>query len=360
MMKVNIGAPSFSTEEEQAVLKVMRSGILAQGPEVRAFEEEFSELVDGASSVAVNSGTSALHLGLLAAGIGPGDEVIVPAFSFAASANAIALTGAVPKFADIDPRTFCISHESARGLINSNTKGILVVHLYGQPAEMSEFSRLANEFNLMIFEDAAQAHGAKFAGTPVGSQSKFAAFSFYPTKNMTAGEGGMITSRDQDLLRMARLLRNQGMAARYDHQVVGFNNRMTDIHAAIGRVQLKKLSANNETRIKNAEYYAQHLRGVLTPFTHPLASHVFHQYTLRIPASERDQFMAELNEKGVETGIYYPKPINELPAYQIDADTPHSKLAAQEVISIPVHPTLSQSQLEYVVDTINKTATAGS
>ena len=358
-MKVSIGAPNFSLDEEVAVLKVMRSGVLAQGPEVKAFEEEFSNLVGGAHSVAVNSGTSALHLGLLAAGIGPGDEVIVPSFSFAASANAIALTGATPRFADIDPRTFCISHESAKDLINSNTKGIMVVHLYGQPADMSEFSRLAKEFDLMIFEDAAQAHGAKFDGYSVGSISKFGAFSFYPTKNMTAGEGGMITSQDEDLARMARLLRNQGMASRYDHQILGFNNRMTDIHAAIGRVQLGKLSLHNEARVRNATFYSHNLQGVTTPFTHSLALHVFHQYTLRIPETERDRFAVELSAKGIETGIYYPKPINELPAYQIDANTPHSRLASREVLSIPVHPGLNQSQLEYVVETVNKTATAG-
>lgn len=359
-MKVSMGGPKFSGEEEEAVLRVMRSGILAQGPEVAAFELEFSENLVGVTSVAVNSGTSALHLGLIAAGIGPGDEVIVPAFSFAASANAIALTGAIPIFADIDPLTYCISVESAKTLVNLKTKGIMVVHLYGQAANMSAIWDLAKEFNLMLFEDAAQAHGAMHNGIPVGSQGKFGAFSFYPTKNMTAGEGGMLTSNDPEITERVKLLRNQGMASRYDHQVVGFNNRMTDIHAAIGRVQLAKLKNNNSLRLRNAEFYNENLVGVTTPFTEDLSTHVFHQYTLRIPDGERDLFATELLKNGIETGIYYPKPINELPAYNQAENLPNSEAAAREVLSIPVHPNLNDAQLEHVVTTVNKIAKAGS
>ena len=359
-LKVSMGGPKFSEEEEIAVLRVMRSGILAQGPEVAAFELEFSEKLVGATSVAVNSGTSALHIGLIASGIGPGDEVIVPAFSFAASANAIALTGATPVFADIDPLTFCISFDSAKQLITSRTKGIMVVHLYGQAANMKALSMLARDFNLMIFEDAAQAHGAKYEGVHVGSASNFGAFSFYPTKNMTAGEGGMITSNDQGVIKKARLLRNQGMASRYDHQVVGLNNRMTDIHAAIGRVQLSKLQHNNEARVNNAKFYSENLKGVAIPFTDQYSFHVFHQYTLRIPGGERDMFASELSKCGIDTGVYYPKPINELPAYNLKADVPNSVAASKEVLSIPVHPNLSRAQLEHVVISVNKVAAAGS
>lgn len=355
-----MGGPKFSEEEEIAVLRVMRSGILAQGPEVAAFEVEFSEKLVGATSVAVNSGTSALHIGLMASGIGPGDEVIVPAFSFAASANAIALTGAIPVFADIDPLTFCISVDSVRQLINSKTKGIMIVHLYGQAANMKALFMLARDFNLMVFEDAAQAHGAKYEGVHVGSEGKFGAFSFYPTKNMTAGEGGMITSKDQEVIKKARLLRNQGMASRYDHQVVGLNNRMTDIHAAIGRVQLSKLHQNNEARVNNAKFYNENLQGVVIPFTDQQSFHVFHQYTLRIPGGERDKFATELSKYGIDTGVYYPTPINELPAYNQKADVPNSTTASKEVLSIPVHPNLSRAQLEHIVRSVNKVAAAGS
>ena len=232
--------PLIGEEEIDAVAAVMRTGMIAQGPQVAAFEEEFcAALVPGTRAVAVNSGTSALHLGLLAAGIGPGDEVIVPSFTFAATANSVAITGATPVFADIDPLTFTLSPAAVEAAITPRTRAIMPVHPYGHPAPMDALQEIADAHGLMVFEDAAQAHGASLHGRAVGSFGAFAAFSFYPTKNMTSGEGGMVTSSDPEIIRGVKLARNQGMETRYANEIVGLNNRMTDLHAAIGRVHVR-------------------------------------------------------------------------------------------------------------------------
>jgi perosamine synthetase len=235
--------PIIGDAEREAVDAVLRSGMLAQGSEVAAFEQEFSQvLLDGRPAVAVNAGTAGLHLGLLAAGVGPGDEVIVPSFTFAATANSVALTGATPVFADIEPDHYCLDPKHVAGLITERTKGIMPVHLYGHPANMAAFEQLAKEHGLAIYEDAAQAHGATIDGKPVGTFGSFAMFSLYPTKNMTSGEGGMVSTPDTDMERTLRLLRNQGMLRQYENEIVGFNARMTNLHAAIGRVSACPLS----------------------------------------------------------------------------------------------------------------------
>jgi len=242
--------PIIGDDERAAVDAVLRSGMIAQGPQVKAFEEEFSaQVAGGVECVAVNSGTSGLHLGLLAAGIGPGDEVIVPSFTFAATANSVALTGATPVFADIEADYFCLDPASVRAAITERTKAIMPVHLYGHPADMTALKSLADEYGLMLFEDAAQAHAAELHGRRVGT---FAMFSLYPTKNMTSGEGGMVSCATPQLARTVRLLRNQGMERQYANEIIGFNARMTDIHAAIGRVQLSKLAGWTEQRRANA------------------------------------------------------------------------------------------------------------
>ena len=266
-------SPIFGNDEREAVDRVLRSGMIAGGPEVEAFEREFSEHVAGRECVALNSGTSALHLGLLAAGIGPGDEVIVPSFTFAATANAVALTGATPVFVDIDSDSFCISTDAVRAAVTERTAGIMPVHLYGHPADMVGVMAIAEELGVAVFEDAAQAHDSSHGGQPVGSFGHFGAFSFYPTKNMTSGEGGMVSVADPHVARRIRLLRNQGMEQRYHNEVVGFNNRMTDVHAAIGRVQLRNLPGWTAQRRSNAEFFDRELRGVVTP---PVASDAFH------------------------------------------------------------------------------------
>lgn len=352
--------PEIGLRERRAVDRVMRSGMLAQGPEVAAFEEEFSGHVAGRESVAVNSGTSALHMAFLAAGVGPGDEVIVPSFSFAATANAVALTGATPVFADIELDHFNLDPAAVEAAITPRTKAIMPVHLYGHPADLRAISAIAEKHGLQLFEDAAQAHLASVDGVPVGAWGLAASFSFYPTKNMTSGEGGMVTTASSELARAVRVLRNQGMERRYENEMIGFNTRMTDIHAAIGRVQLTRLPGWTAKRQKNAEFLSANLRGVVTPPVAPGAQHVFHQYTVRVVDHDRDAFAAELAKRGVGSGVYYPTPIHRLPSFAQTLDLPTTELAAKQVLSLPIYPSLSQGELDTIVTAVNAVAAAGS
>ena len=352
--------PLIGDEERAAVDRVLRSGMIAQGPEVATFEQEFAaQLVGGRTCVAVSSGTTGLHLGLLAAGIGPGDEVIVPSFTFAATANSVALTGATPVFADIDPVTFCLDPASVEAAISERTAGILPVHLYGHPADVSALGALAAEHGAQLFEDAAQAHGATWQGAPVGSFGTFAMFSLYPTKNMTSGEGGMVACATPEIVRTVQLLRNQGMERRYENEVVGFNARMTDIHAAIGRVQLAKVGAWTEQRRRNAEFLSANLEGVVVPRVAEGATHVWHQYTIRVP-QDRDGFAAALAvEHGVGSGVYYPIPNHQLPSFGLELELPVTREACEQVLSLPVHPALSDEDLDRIVAGVNAVAMAG-
>ncbi|WP_127129533.1 DegT/DnrJ/EryC1/StrS aminotransferase family protein [Georgenia sp. SYP-B2076] len=358
--------PIIGEDERKAVDAVLASGMVAQGPEVKAFEAEFAEhLVGGRTCVAVNSGTSGLHLGLLAAGIGPGDEVIVPSFTFAATGNAVALTGATPVFADIEPDHFNLAPESIRASITERTKAIMPVHLYGHPANMPAIQAIADEHGLMVFEDAAQAHGASLNGKPVGSFGTFGMFSLYPTKNMTSGEGGMVSCATEDVARRVRLLRNQGMEKQYANELIGFNNRMTDIHAAIGRVQLTKVDAWTKRRQDNAAFLDANLEGVTVPPVAEGAVHVYHQYTIRVAggAAERDRIVTALREEHqVGSGVYYPIPnhrLESLAPYAPGLELPETEKAAVEVISLPVHPSLTQQDLERIVTGVNTVVKAG-
>lgn len=355
--------PIIGHEERQAVDAVLQSGMIAQGPQVKAFEEEFSaQMVAGRECVAVNSGTSGLHLGLLAAGIGPGDEVIVPSFTFAATGNSVALTGASPVFVDIEPDYFCLDPDAVEAAITPRTKAILPVHLYGHPAAMTELEAVAQRHGLALFEDAAQAHGASLHGQMVGNFGAFGMFSLYPTKNMTSGEGGMVSCGDADLARRVRLLRNQGMEQQYANEVVGLNNRMTDIHAAIGRVQLTKVGAWTKQRRENAAFLNAHLTGVVTPPVAEGAVHVYHQYTIRV-AEDRDRVVQALREEWqVGSGVYYPIPnhrLTSLAPYAPGLDLPETERAAREVISLPVHPLLTGEHLERIVEGVNTLVRAG-
>ena len=373
--------PIIGDEEREAVDRVLRSGVIASGPEVAAFEKEFGDqLVDGWLTVAVNSGTSGSHLGLLAAGVGPGDEVIVPSFTFAATANSVALTGATPVFADIEPDYFCLDPASVEAAITPRTKGIMPVHLYGHPANMTALADIASRHGLAIYEDAAQAHAARWQDKPVGTFGEFAMFSLYPTKNMTSGEGGMVSCIDEHFARRVKLLRNQGMERRYENELIGFNARMTDIHAAIGRVQLGKLAGWTKNRQDNAAFLSANLRGVVVPAVAPEATHVYHQYTIKIVDQDRDKFAEELTNRGIGSGVYYPIPNHRLPsllqfsarpgadrlcgtagccAAGVCEQLPVTEQVARECLSLPVHPSLSQSDLERIVEAVNDIASAG-
>jgi perosamine synthetase len=344
--------PLLGKEERTAIERVLASEIITQGPEVAAFEEEFSALVDHRHCVAVSSGTAALHLGLLAAGIGPGDHVIVPSFSFAASANAVRLCGATVVFADIESDHFGLDPAAVEAVITPATAAIMPVHLYGHPADMAAFSAIADRHGLLVVEDAAQAHGARLHGQPVGALGHLAAFSFYPTKNMTTGEGGMITTRDEQVVRTARLLRNQGMSRPYHHAIVGFNARMTDLAAAIGRVQLRRLAGWNDARRANAKRYDAGLRGVVTPPVAKGVEHAYHQYTIRSP--NRDALQAMLEQHRIGCGVYYRVPIHRQPPFATGTALPETDRAAAEVLSLPVRPDLTEDEVDAVIRAVNQ------
>lgn len=344
--------------ERAAVERVLASGMLAQGPEVAAFEAEFSVHAGGRACVAVNSGTSALLLALLALGIGRGDEVVVPSFSFAATANAVALTGARPVFADIEPAFYGLDPAAVEAAVTPATAAIVPVHLYGHPAAVGPLAAIAARHGLAVVEDAAQAHLAAADGRPVGTSGDAAAFSFYPTKNMTAGEGGMVVCADDAVARRVRLLRNQGMERRYENEIVGYNMRMTDLHAAIGRAQLSRLPERTAQRRQHAAVLTAGLAGVPSlglPAVAPGAEPAWHQYTVRTP--DRDRLAKELADRGVGTGVYYPTPIHRLPAFRLELDLPVTDRAAAEVLSLPVHDALTPAQLDHVVTAVTEVVT---
>ena len=352
--------PLIGDEEREAVDRVLRSGMLAQGPEVAAFEQEFSEHFGlGRACVAVNSGTSGLHLGLLSSGLKAGDEVIVPSFTFAATANSVALTGATPVFADIDPDSFCLDADAVEAAVTAKTVGVMPVHLYGHPADMPRLAAVAEKHGMQVFEDAAQAHGASLHGTPVGAFGSFGMFSLYPTKNMTSGEGGMVSVANDEIERLMRLYRNQGMQRQYENEVVGFNARMTDIHAAIGRVQLTKVGGWTKQRQENAAFLSANIKGVTTPPVADGAVHVYHQYTIRVPQDRDGMAKALKEEHNIGSGMFYPVPNHRLAPFKVDADLRETERAAKECLSLPVHPSLSQDDLERIVTAVNALAKAG-
>jgi dTDP-4-amino-4,6-dideoxygalactose transaminase len=365
---IAIAHPLFGAEEEAAALRVLGSGQLAQGERVATFERRFAELCHVREAVAVSSGTAALHLALLAHDIGRGDEVITTAFSFAATANVILLVGATPVFVDIEPDTCTLNPVQAEMALTRRTKAIIPVHLYGHPCEMNRLQKIAEAFSLVLIEDASQAHAATIDGRPVGSFGT-GCFSFYATKNMTTGEGGMVTTNDPAIAERVRLLRNHGQEARYYQIALGYNLRMTELQAALGIAQIEKLEYFTQRRIANATYLTNNLQGIVqTPVERPGYRHVYHQYTIKIP-SKRNEFATELRARGVDTTIHYPIPIHQQPFYRRKpglfrvlspgqrtpvkgnnpiAHLPVTESAAQQVLSLPVHPALSQEDLSTI------------
>ena len=353
---ISIAQPLMSDEEKQGVLEVLDSGMLAQGPKVRALEEAFADYCGVQHAIATSSGTTALHVALLAHGIGDGDEVITSPFTFISSANSILFTGAKPVFVDIDPATFNIDAAQIEQAITPRTKAIMPVHLFGLTADMGPIMALAEKHDLAVIEDACQAHGAEYQGQRAGSFGT-GCFSFYPTKNMTTGEGGMITTDDEAVAEQCRAIRQHGMRRRYYHEELGYNFRMTDIHAAIGLAQLKKLERFNQARIAHAQFLTEHLQGLVTPTVPDGRRHVFHQYTVRVPDGQRDALAEHLRDNDVGYGVYYPVPVHRQTLYAeglgYDVSMPQAERASAEVLSLPVHPALSQSDLQTIVETVN-------
>ncbi|MBI2145800.1 DegT/DnrJ/EryC1/StrS family aminotransferase [Candidatus Woesearchaeota archaeon] len=354
---IPIAKPLLGAEEQAAVLHVLNSGMLAQGQKVAEFEQAFAQFIGVRHAIATSNGTTALHAAVLAHGIGPGDEVITTPFTFIATANAIKMAGATPVFVDIDEDTFNLNASLIEAAITSKTKAILPVHLFGLPAEMDKLQSIARKHNIVIIEDAAQAHGAEFQGKKVGSFAT-GCFSFYPTKNMTTGEGGMITTNDNQLAERLRKIINHGSTQKYVHDSVGYNYRMTDIAAAIGIEQLKKLESFNQKRRANVRYLHQKLAsipGIIFPSL--TEGHVFHQYTIRVTPKfrvSRDIFLKSLVEKGIGCSIFYPIPIHKQKAYVPYGSStyPVAERMAQEVLSLPIHPTVSETDLDTIAAAI--------
>jgi dTDP-4-amino-4,6-dideoxygalactose transaminase len=344
-------------EVNAAIQGVLDSCQFTLGSEVAKFEQEFATYSQAQYGIGVNTGTSALHLALLAAGVGHNDEVITVPFTFVATVAAIDYTGAKPVFVDIDPHTFTIDVKAIESAITDKTKAIIPVHLYGQPADMDPILEIAKRHGLVVIEDAAQAHGAEYKGRRVGSMGDMGCFSFYPGKNLGAyGEGGMVVTNNAEYTRTIRMLRDWGAEQKYQHVLKGYNYRMEGIQGAVLRVKLRHLETWTEARRAVAASYNELLvdSGVQTPEAMSYARHVYHIYAIR--TRQRSEWQQVLQAKGIQTGIHYPIPVHLLPAYAdlgyTKGDFPHSEQAADEVLSLPMHANLSRAQCEEVSEAV--------
>ena len=354
---------SIKAEVDAAILKTIESCAFTLGPDVAAFENDFAAYSTVKHGIAVNNGTSALHLALLAAGIGEGDEVITVPFTFVASVAAIYYSRATPVFVDIDPRTFTMDPAKIEAAITPRTKAILPVHLYGQCADMDPILAIAKKHNLVVIEDACQAHGAEYKGRRAGSMGDMGAFSFYPGKNLGAyGEGGLVSTNNPEFNRTIRMLRDWGAEKKYQHVLKGYNYRMEGIQGAVLRVKLKYLEGWTEQRRAAAAHYARFFAGsnVRTPEALAHNRHVYHIYAIR--TAHRTEWMDALNKQGIASGIHYPIPVHLLPAY---ADLgyqagqfPHSEAAANETMSLPMFPELTAQQCQTVATAVKALAEA--
>ena len=360
-MSIPIADPEVGDAELKGVVDVLESGQLAAGDAVDEFEERFADYCGADHAVATTNGTTALHTALVAAGVEPGDTVVTTPYSFVATANTIRFAGAEPAFADIDPETFNLDPHAVEELVrerDGDVDAIMPVHLYGLPAEMDHLNEIAEEYDVPLVEDAAQAHGSEYNGDTAGSLGDAACFSFYPTKNMTTGEGGMITTDDDEIAAAARQFVNHGRSqSGYEHVDVGHNFRMTNLCAAIGVAQMDRVRGFNEARREHAAYLTEGLADThaKTPTEPEGLRHVYHQYTIRV--GNRDALREQLDEHGVGTGIYYPNPIHELEAYDDytgPADLDVAERVATESLSLPVHPNLTHDDLETIVDVMHE------
>ena len=340
-------------EVNTAIQHILDTCQFTLGSEVAAFEQEFAAYCHAQNSIGVNTGTSALHLSLLAANIGPGDEVITVPFTFVATVASIYYSGAKPVFVDIDPQTFTMDVKALEDAITERTKAIIPVHLYGQCADMDPILEVAKRHNLVVIEDACQAHGAEYKGRRAGSMGDMGCFSFYPGKNLGAyGEGGMVVTNNPEYTRTIKMLRDWGAEKKYHHVLKGYNFRLESIQGAVLRVKLKYLEKWTEGRRSAAKLYNELLadNGVPTPKEMPYARHVYHVYAIR--TQERSEWQDALNAKGIQTGIHYPIPVHLLPAYSDlgykAGDFPHAEKAANEVLSLPIFPELTPAQYQEV------------
>jgi len=346
-------------EIDQAIHEVMENGHFILGPSVSALEAEIGAALGVKHCIGVASGTDALVIALRAGGVGPGDEVIVPAYTFFATAGAVLLAGAVPVFVDIHPDTYCLNEGQVRDRITERTRAIIPVHLYGHPAQMDALMEIAREYGLLVVEDNAQAFGAELHGQRTGSLGDVGCLSFFPTKNLGgAGDGGMVVTNNDALAEKARMLRAHGWKKKYYPEILGYNSRLDELQAAILRVKLRHVDAWNERRRAIARLYTDSLGslGVVTPVEQPDARHVYHLYTIR--ASERDRVRAGLKEAGVASDVYYPQPLHLAEpcrrlGYQ-ENDFPVSEQASREALSIPLYPEMTGAQVEHVLATLEK------
>lgn len=358
---ITISKPVIGEDEKKAVKEVLDSGFLAQGDLVEEFEKRFAQYVGVKYAVATNNGTSALHTALAALGIGRHDEVITTPFSFIATGSSVLMVGAKPVFCDIEQQTYNLDPRKIKGRITERTKAILVVHLYGQPCDMTPILEIAAHYHLPIIEDCAQAPGAEYNGRKVGSLGKVGCFSFYATKNMTAGEGGMLVTNDGETAEKARMIINHGQNKKYLHAVLGYNYRLTNIAAAIGVCQLQKLDEFNEKRRENASFLTdgiKTIKGLLPPRTNPVAKHVFHQYTIRVTNDftlPRDTLKKKLNALDIGAAVYYPVPMHKQELFKrlgYTEDFPEAEKASEQVLSLPVHASLLEEDLERIVEVV--------
>jgi dTDP-4-amino-4,6-dideoxygalactose transaminase len=348
---------SIKAEVDAAISGVLESSQFALGREVAAFEQEFAAYCEAAYAVGVNTGTSALHLALLAAGIGPGDEVITVPHTFVATVAAIVYTGAQPALVDIDPVSFTMDPAQIESAVTSRTKAIIPVHLYGQPADLDPIMAIARKHGLLVIEDAAQAHGARYRSKRVGTIGDMGCFSFYPSKNLGAyGEGGAVVTNNSEFNRTTRMLRDWGAEKKHDHVLKGYNYRMEGIQGAVLRVKLRRLDTWNEARRRHAAAYARLLAGttVTVPEAKPYAEHVYHVYAVRSP--QRNGLQRHLAAREVQTNIHYPRPVHLLQAYAdmgyAQGAFPHAERAAGEVLSLPMYPELTETQVGAVAEAV--------
>jgi len=368
---IRINQPIIGKEEIDAVTEVLKSGILTEksgmGPRVLEFEKEFAHYVGAKHAVALSSGTAALHSAVVIAGVKPGDEVIIPSFTFHATAEVVLMAGGEPIFADIDPDTYTITAETVEAVMTRNTKVIMPVHLYGLPADLDPLKKLARDRGVTLIEDAAQAHGAEYKGSKIGSIGDMTCFSMYAGKNMTTGEGGMVTTNDDDYSERLRMIRSHGEQRPYWPITVGNNYRMTELLAAVGTAQLKKLPSFLEKRRKNAEFLGEKL-GVLGKVVPPKEPEgrksAWYLYTLRLHganAGKRNKVIEKLRSRNIEAAVYYESPLHLLPLYRERTTSrrplPETEKACRQVFSVPVHPRLTETELNYIFDTMKRVLT---